>query len=58
VSEQRVLQYYYRVNGCKARTSKDDSCICWHDEGTGPFKTERYNDPVPTKEWRISKQHH
>ena len=47
------IQYYYRVNKCKAKTAKDADCICWHDEGHGPFKDERHNDPETTKEWRI-----
>ncbi len=32
-----VRQYYYRANGCTATHPGGPSCICWHDEGTGPF---------------------
>ena len=30
-------QYYYRMTGCKADETTSPNCICWHDEGTGPF---------------------
>lgn len=30
-------QYYYKRNHCKAPDSRDPSCICWYDAGTGPF---------------------
>ncbi len=29
-------QYFYKVDGCEAFNSRKPSCICWHDEGTGP----------------------
>lgn len=35
-----VRQYYYKVDNCPAAssgsTAREDGCICWHDEGTGP----------------------
>ena len=32
-------QYFYRENSCPANESGDPDCICWHDEGTGPYPT-------------------
>lgn len=32
-----MKQYYYKMNDCKALHATDAECICWHDEGTGPF---------------------
>lgn len=29
-------QYYYKNEACRAASSFDDDCICWHDVGTGP----------------------
>ena len=38
-AEQRVVrQYYFKNNSCKAESSHDPDCICWHDEGTGPMQ--------------------
>jgi len=48
-----ILQYYYRNNDCKAKTSDNKDCICWSDEGSGIFKDDRHDDEEPTKEWRI-----
>ncbi len=36
-------QYYYKNNDCKASEATDADCICWHDEGTGPFPDIRYS---------------
>ncbi|MFZ3193739.1 MAG: hypothetical protein WA154_11120 [Moraxellaceae bacterium] len=30
-------QYYYHDDDCPIRKSGDPGCICWRDEGTGPF---------------------
>ena len=46
------MQYYYRVDVCKADSAFEDDCICWHDEGTGPFPDARHTDQC-TKTWRI-----
>lgn len=43
LARKKVRQYYYQVNGCKAKLSTDANCICWHDEGTGPLGDEKFN---------------
>lgn len=50
-------QYFYKVDGCRARDPRDPACICWHDAGTGPLAdsmataTSWRDAPVtPTKE--------
>jgi hypothetical protein len=43
-------QYYYKTNDCKALHATDAECICWHDEGTGPFPGHRIG--VHTCHWR------
>jgi hypothetical protein len=43
-------QYYYKTNDCKALHATDAECICWHDEGTGPFPGLRIG--VHTCHWR------
>jgi len=48
-----VKQYYYRTNNCKALQATDAECICWHDEGTGPFPNHRIG--VHTC-WRVKPQ--
>ena len=35
------MQYYYKLNKCKAEQAYDSDCICWHEEGTGPAVNER-----------------
>jgi hypothetical protein len=45
-----VKQYYYKTNDCKALHATDAECICWHDEGTGPFPGHRIG--VHTCHWR------
>lgn len=47
-----VMQYYYKSNGCKAKNSDDESCTCWHDEGTGLHKAERFSLNHPFLKWR------
>ena len=47
------FQYYYKRDGCKAKDAKDGDCICWHDEGTGPYKDERHSAETPLVNWRI-----
>jgi hypothetical protein len=47
-----TYQYYYKVDGCPAHEARDPNCICWHNEGTGPFPGERRNDFVHAKVWR------
>jgi hypothetical protein len=47
------FQYYYKQDGCKAKTSRDKDCICWHDEGFGPYKDEMHDSVTPMVEWRI-----
>jgi hypothetical protein len=34
-------QYYYRNDACTAANAYSDDCICWYDEGTGPFPLAR-----------------
>ena len=36
-TDQPVRQYYYRAQGCNAASPESPDCICWYDEGTGPF---------------------
>ena len=52
-TESGPPQYYYKDNACKANTAQDAVCICWYDEGTGPFPDERPDDPDTLKEWRF-----
>ncbi len=47
------FQYYYKRDGCKAKDAEDGDCICWHDEGTGPYKDERHSAEPPLVNWRI-----
>ncbi len=48
--QKSVRQYYCRKNECKAHSAKDADCICWWDEGTGPFPD---GTDLVTLEWRI-----
>lgn len=45
-----VQQYYNKVAGCPARLATDPECICWHDEGSGPYKGPRNDNARMT--WR------
>jgi hypothetical protein len=45
-------RYYYRVIACAANHASDASCICWHDEGTGPRSEERHADNTSRVHWR------
>ncbi len=47
------FQYYYKQYECQAKDAKANDCICWHEEGTGPYKDERHDADVPLVEWRI-----
>lgn len=47
------FQYYYKQDNCPAQGACDETCICWHEEGTGPCKSERHDAEVPLVEWRI-----
>lgn len=42
-------QYYHKQDKCKAESAKSQDCICWHDEGTGPYFDERFDQK---KHWR------
>lgn len=42
-----VMQYYYKDNACPAEHSRAETCICWHDEGKGPFPELKNGDAVP-----------
>ncbi len=52
-SSNTTPQYYYKENRCQSQTAHDADCVCWHDEGTGPFPDERPDDPDTLKEWRF-----
>lgn len=47
------FQYYYRQDGCPAKEATDKTCICWHDEGAGPFSSEKHDSETPLVSWRI-----
>lgn len=47
------FQYYYRQSECKAQDAKDANCVCWHNEGTGPYKGERHDADTSLVDWRI-----
>lgn len=51
--EEPVRQYYYKNNDCKAMFTDSSDCICWHDEGTGPYP----EDSIHTLEWRFKPIH-
>lgn len=53
MKQKLQFQYYYKTNGCRAKTAQDADCTCWHDEGTGPYKDQRHDDKTPLVEWRI-----
>lgn len=48
LDEKPTRQYYYRVNGCLAEDSSSETCMCWHDEGTGPLR----DHPEEIGRWR------
>ena len=52
VKKKLEFQYYYRQDGCVADKATNADCICWHDEGTGPYKDE-HDAEIPLVEWRI-----
>jgi len=41
-----VMQYFYEDPHCNV-----PNCTCWHDEGTGKYKNERFS-PASTFAWR------
>lgn len=43
-----IYQYYYMNDKCKADSARSKDCICWRDEGTGPYFDERFDQ----KHWR------
>lgn len=46
-------QYFYKSSNCLAETPHDTNCICWHDEGAGPFPAERRADQNTLMKWRV-----
>lgn len=48
IEEEPKRQYYCSVSECCAEHSSDDTCICWHDEGTGPLRDR----PEAIGRWR------
>lgn len=51
--EEKVKhQYFYKQNGCKANKATDSDCICWHDEGTGPYKEAKHDYEFTMLSWR------
>lgn len=52
IEPKPVMQYYYKTTDCEAKNSDDESCICWHDEGTGLHKAERFSLHHPFLKWR------
>lgn len=58
-----VMQYYYKNNACPAEYSRAENCICWQDEGKGPFPDLKNGDAIPMAygsaiglTWRIAPQ--
>ena len=48
-------QYYYRTSRCPAIGPKSPDCVCWHNEGEGPFPEARHDTAhPPIKNWRKS----
>lgn len=47
-----TYQYYYKVNSCHAINNSDCNCICWHDDGTGPYSDAVANVEDTDFEWR------
>jgi len=48
-----IPQYYFKDDRCKAKDAYSPDCICWRDEGTGPFPLERPDDPETHLTWRF-----
>ena len=48
-------QYYFKRIGCQAAEASSSDCICWHDEGTGPYDNKRHDDDDEYKflTWRV-----
>ena len=49
---QPVMQYYYYHHNCTAAGNSDPNCICWIDEGKGPYKDDRHDVPSGLT-WRV-----
>tara|TARA_R110000782_G_C14558580_1_gene385913 strand:- start:350 stop:523 length:174 start_codon:yes stop_codon:yes gene_type:complete len=44
--------YYFKVNGCPARKSTEESCVCWHKEGEGPVKGNKRVEGNNNLDWK------
>lgn len=53
MSNTPTYQYFYKVDSCKAMSSKSSDCICWHDEFTGPHKADRSLEIFKSLHWRL-----
>lgn len=51
----QVLQYYYAMDDCNGDNKDDPKCICWHDQGTGPFSEARRGADVDLL-WRAASE--
>lgn len=49
---QPVMQYYCHHHNCTAEGNSDTDCICWIDEGKGPYKDEKHDIPNNLT-WRV-----
>lgn len=49
---QGKWQYYYRSIECTAADSSDPNCVCWHDEGRGPYNNASHDDEDTFLTWR------
>ena len=47
---QATRQYYWKDDRCEAFNAHKASCICWHDEGTGPYPDGKH--PQGKLTWR------
>lgn len=46
-------QYFTKSRACKAASANDPDCICWFDEGAGPFPEVREADDCAyPRDWR------
>ncbi len=48
--EAQPMQYYYKVDGCTAKSPHHPECVCWHNEGSWPLRLTRTGDTA--HEWR------
>ena len=49
----REYQYYWHDDQCEANYAHEPNCICWHNEGSGPYKKEQHDSDIPLVDWRI-----